>query len=114
MQLGIDAESARWLLHRHGTRTDEIFRSIEMDADLARRITPSLPFIDADLMHCAAHEMVIHLDDLLSRRLPLLILARLTENQLAQIALRVASTMHWGDARLHQEVEHCCKQWITH
>ena len=113
-QLDIDAESAKWLLHRHGTRTDDIFRSIEMHADRAQRIIPSLPFIDADLMHCAAHEMVIHLDDLLRRRLPLLILARLTKNQLAQIALRVAGTMHWDDARLHQEVEHCCKQWITH
>ncbi len=114
MQLGIDAESAKWLLHRHGTRIDDIFRSIEMDADLAQRIIPSLPFIGADLMHCATTEMVIHLDDLLRRRLPLLILAKLTKDQLTQIALRVASIMDWDDVRLHQEVERCCQQWITH
>ncbi len=113
-QLGIDTESARWLLHRHGTRILEIFRNIETQTDLAQRIIPSLPFINADLMHCAATEMVIHLDDLIRRRLPLLILAKLTENQLEQIALRVASTVNWDDVRLHQEVEHCCKQWITH
>lgn len=113
-RLGIDAESARWLLHRHGTRTPEIYRRIETKADLAQRIIPSLPFIYADLMHCADAEMVIHLDDLLRRRLPLLILARLTQNELRQIALRVASTMNWDDARTHQEVEHCHRQWIIH
>ena len=113
-QLGIDTESAKWLLHRHGTRITEILRSIETEADLAQRIIPSLPFIVADLLHCAATEMVIHLEDLLRRRLPLLILAKLTENELQQIALHVADTLHWDDARTHQEVERCCKQWITH
>jgi glycerol-3-phosphate dehydrogenase len=113
-QLGIDAESAKWLLHRHGTRTVDIFHSVETQSDLAQRIIPSLPFIVADLMHCAATEMVIHLDDLLRRRLPLLILARLTEDELRQIALHVAETLQWNDAQLHQEVEHGYRQWIAH
>jgi len=112
-QLGIDTESARWLLHRHGTRTSEIFRKIETEANLAQRIIPSLPFIVADLMHCASTEMVIHLDDLLRRRMPLLILARLTKNELQQIALRIADTMNWDDAKVQQEIEHCRKLWIT-
>ena len=114
VQLGIDAESARWLLHRHGIRTHEIYRKIEIDADLVQRIIPSLPFIYADLMHCASTEMAIHLDDLLRRRLPLLILTKLTENKLRQIAIRIASTMSWDDAKIYQEVERCRKQWITH
>lgn len=114
MQMGIDAESARWLLHRHGTRITQVLRGIETEADLARRIIPSLPFIVADLLHCAATEMVIHLEDLLRRRLPLLILARLTRNDIEQIALRVADTVNWDAARTHQEVERCCKQWIAH
>ncbi len=113
-QMGIDTESARWLLHRHGTQITEILRRIETEADLAQRIIPSLPFIAADLLHCAATEMVIHLEDLLRRRLPLLILAKLTENELQQIAQRVAATMHWDATRTHQEVERSCKQWITH
>jgi glycerol-3-phosphate dehydrogenase len=114
MRLGIDAESAKWLLRRHGTQTTEIFRRIETQADLAQRIIPSLPFIAADLIHCAETEMVVHLDDLLRRRMPLLILAPLTENQLWQIVQRVVSTMQWDDARLNQEIERCRKQWITH
>ena len=113
-QRGIDAESTKWLLRRHGTQITEIFRSIEAQAGLAQRIIPSLPFIEADLMYCANFEMIIHLDDLLRRRLPLLILARLTENQIWQIALRVADAINWDEARLQQEVEHCCKQWVMH
>ncbi|NBQ71132.1 MAG: hypothetical protein EBU46_20785, partial [Nitrosomonadaceae bacterium] len=102
IQLGIDAKSATWLLRRHGTRAAEIFRSIEADIGLAQRIIPALPFIVADLMYCATDEMVIHLDDLLRRRLPLLILTKLTQDQLQHIALRVATPLQWDDARLHQ------------
>ncbi len=111
MQLDIDAESARWLLHRHGTHTEEILHSLETDASLAQRIVPLLPFIYADLMHCAATEMVVHLDDLLRRRLPLLILTQLTDNQLQPIARRIADILHWDDARMHQETERCQRQW---
>lgn len=113
LQLGIDAESALWLLRRHGTHTLDIFSSIETDSNLNRRIVPSLPFIYADLMHCAAAEMVIHLDDLLRRRLPILILAKLTTSQLHDIAERVATTLHWDGARLRQETERCRQQWIA-
>ncbi|PSJ16563.1 glycerol-3-phosphate dehydrogenase/oxidase [Nitrosomonas supralitoralis] len=107
--LGIDEESAQWLLRRHGVRIMEIFRSIERDPDLAQRIIPSLPFVHADLMHCAATEMVIHLDDLLRRRLPLLILAKLTEDQLLQIAQRIADTLSWNNEQIAQEITHCNK-----
>ncbi len=111
LQLGIDAESALWLLRRHGTHSEEIFSNIATDVRLTRRILPSLPFIYADLLYCAATEMVIHLDDLLRRRLPILILAKLTSDQLSQIAERVAVTLQWSDTRLRQEIAHCRHQW---
>ena len=56
--------------------------------------------------------MVIHLDDLLRRRLPILILTKLTSAQLLAIAERVARTLQWEDTRLHQEIERCRQQWI--
>ncbi len=111
-QLSIDPDSAKWLLRRHGARTAEIFRSIEADAGLAQRIVPSLPFIAADLLHCAANEMVVHLDDLLRRRLPLLILTHLTQEQLRQVALQVAAALQWDDKRAQDEIERCTP-WIA-
>jgi len=113
VQLGIDPQSAHWLLHRHGMGISGIFHAIEVQADLAQRIVPSLPFIYADLIHCAAAEMVIHLDDLLRRRMPLLILAKFTRSQLRHIALQVATTMQWDPIRIDQEIERCQQQWTS-
>lgn len=106
-RLGIDTASGQWLLRRHGSRVTEIFQRIQIDPRLAQRIVPSLPFIRADLLHCAATEMVIHLDDLLRRRLPLLILVRLREDQLHEIALLVAGLLNWDNTRITQEIARC-------
>ncbi|MDE2388001.1 MAG: glycerol-3-phosphate dehydrogenase/oxidase [Betaproteobacteria bacterium] len=111
-QLGIDPGSAKWLLRRHGTQADGIFRSIETDRSLAQRIVPALPFIAADLLHCATNEMAVHLDDLLRRRLPLLILTRLTQEQLRWIAAQVATALQWNNKRMQDEMERCTP-WIV-
>ncbi len=107
VQLGIDAISAHWLLRRHGMKTPEILRQIETNAQLAQRIVPEVPLILADLLHCATNEMVVHLDDLLRRRLPLLILARLSDDQLYEIARLAADPLHWDSARVAQEISRC-------
>lgn len=85
-KLGIDSESIRWLLRRHGSRTSEILKEVECYPELAQRVVPELPLIDADLLYCAREEMVLNLDDLLRRRMPLLILARLTNHELDRVA----------------------------
>ena len=81
-QLGIDKESATCLVKRHGSRIAHILLLCEENPTLSARIRPELPFILADLVFCARHEMVVHLDDLLRRRMPLLILAKLTPQEL--------------------------------
>ncbi len=106
-QLGVDPKSAKWLIRRHGKRVEEVLRNIEADPRLAERIVPSLPFIHADLLYCARNEMVLHLDDLLRRRMPLLILAKLSESTLRRLAETVADTMGWDEAAVNREVEAC-------
>jgi glycerol-3-phosphate dehydrogenase len=103
-QLGIDEDSAKWLIRRHGKRIDEVLHLVENTPHLAERIVPALPFIYADLLYCARNEMAIHLDDLLRRRMPLLILARLDESTLRRLAETVASAMGWDEAALNLEV----------
>jgi glycerol-3-phosphate dehydrogenase len=107
MQLGIDEQSAKWLLRRHGTRVAEIFRDIENTPSLAGRIVPGAPFIHADLLFCARHEMVVHLEDLLRRRVPLLILARLSAADLRELAQCVAGVTGWDKDRMEQEIASC-------
>jgi len=107
-ELGIDAESAQWLLRRHGTRTTDIFQRIEQQPQLVHRITPSVPLIYADLIHCAQFEMVMHLDDLLRRRMPLLILTKLSRATLEQIARSVSDILQWDSDRITKEMDRCC------
>ena len=106
-QLGVDPESALWLIRRHGCNVAEILHTIELQPALADRIIPELPFIEADLMYCAANEMVVHLDDLLRRRIPLLILSKLTEAALHRIAGKISGIMNWDETRYQQEIKRC-------
>jgi glycerol-3-phosphate dehydrogenase len=107
-RLGIDAECAKWLLHRHGVRVEQVLRMVEEAPQLAARIVPALPFIHADLLLCARDEMAVHLSDLLRRRMPLLILARLDALAVRHLAELVAPVLGWDEARVVQETGACC------
>jgi glycerol-3-phosphate dehydrogenase len=106
-QLGIDEECAKWLIRRHGVRIEEVFRIVGEAPQLAARIVSVLPFIYADLLLCARHEMALHLSDLLRRRMPLLILAQLSEAELRHLAELVAPEMEWDAAGIAQEIKAC-------
>ncbi|MBK8817173.1 MAG: glycerol-3-phosphate dehydrogenase/oxidase [Methylococcaceae bacterium] len=105
--LGIDDESAAWLIKRHGKRVGQIFQLCRENRELIERVTPELPFILADLVFCTRHEMVVHLDDLVRRRLPLTILAKLTVNDLTKIAAIAANILNWNSAKSTAEIEKC-------
>jgi glycerol-3-phosphate dehydrogenase len=104
---GIDAESAKWLVRRHGVRIQQVFLIVEEQPQLAARIVPDLPFIHADLLLCARDEMVLHLSDLLRRRIPLLILAQLSAAEVRHLAELAAPVLGWDAARVEQEIEAC-------
>ena len=104
-ELGIDEESAKWLVRRHGKRVEEIFRIAQENSAMAERIIPALPFIHADLLWSARNEMAVHLDDLLRRRMPLLILAKLNKDEVRRLALFVAATLCWDEGAIDSEIE---------
>ncbi len=111
-KLGIDSESALWLLRRHGKHVTQILQSIEQDQNLAKRITDSVPLIVADLLYCLEHEMVSHLEDLLRRRIPLLILYRMTKDELEQFAEICAESLGWDQKSMDQEIQFCAEKWL--
>ena len=108
--LHIDNESALWLIRRHGKRLPQLFELIEKEPDLAQRILTTLPFIVADLVFCARHEMVVHLDDLLRRRLPLFILSKLSMTELERIASKIAGVLAWNTDKLNDELAICIRK----
>jgi glycerol-3-phosphate dehydrogenase len=103
-QLGIDKESAACLVKRYGNRISGILQICKDKPGLSQRIRLELPFIQAELKFCAKDEMVIHLDDLLRRRIPLLILAKLTPEEIANIANEVALILGWDANRTAEEI----------
>jgi glycerol-3-phosphate dehydrogenase len=110
-KLGIDADSTHWLIRRHAKRVVMIFQLIENNPDWAKRIFPDLAFIYADLIFCARYEMVVHLEDLLRRRMPLLILAKLTHAQIMHLAEIVATELNWNQGTCKEEADICCQKW---
>lgn len=108
-KLDIDDECTKWLIRRHGKRVVDLFKSIEQDPSLAGRITPAIPIIYADLLFCASNEMVVHLEDLLRRRLPLLILVKLNEAELNHLARKVSRNLLWDNVTIQTEIASCLK-----
>lgn len=106
-RLGIDADSAQWLMRRHGVRIAQVFDIVAEAPQLAVRIDAGLPFVYADLLLCARDEMAVHLSDLLRRRLPLLILAKPDAAQLHHLAELLASVLGWDERRIGEEVKGC-------
>jgi glycerol-3-phosphate dehydrogenase len=106
-ELGLTDEEAGWLVFRHGRRADRVLNALAQNSRLGTRIRPDLPLLWADLVHCARHEMVVHLDDSLRRRLPLLMLGRFGREELQGFAAEVAPLLDWDAARRDKEVERC-------
>jgi glycerol-3-phosphate dehydrogenase len=113
LQLGIDFESLHWLIRRHGNRVTKVFALVEHEPSLNKRLLPCLPFILADFTFCVQHEMVVHLEDILRRRIPLVILAKISLPELRQMAKLTGDIMNWTHSRIESELEHCRKQWPT-
>ena len=106
-RLHIDSECTKWLIRRHGKRVLEILTDIENFPALAERITPTVPLVYADLVFCARHEMVVHLDDLLRRRMPLIILNKFTLTELSRLAFEVSTELGWDDSTMKRELATC-------
>ena len=109
--LGLDPETAEWSLFRYGTSLKEIQDLLVRDPALAERITPELPFCKAEIIHCASKEMVVHLEDLLRRRIPLLILSPIKKEILVEAADSIAPILGWSQERCKLEVESIVKKW---
>jgi len=111
-KLGIDDVCAHWLIRRHASRVAKLFALVDNNPELAKRIFPELPFIYADLILCARTEMVIHLEDVLRRRMPLLVLTKMTRAEIAHLAGIVAQELDWSRNRMEEEIENCSRKWL--
>ncbi len=102
--LGLDQETATNCAMRYGSRVVRLFEHLRQGPDLARRIVPDAPFCLAEAVHAVREEMATTLEDVLRRRIPLVLLCRLTDQNLQEVSRLVAREFDWTDERRGREV----------
>ncbi len=89
----------------YGDHSDEIVTLIEKDPALGESIHPDLPYTWAEIEWCCRNEMVVHLEDLLSRRTRVLLLnARIAEEIATKVGNRVEPILEWSPERTKEEI----------
>ena len=102
---GLDGEVATHLCGVYGARAPQLAALIAADATLGTRLVPDLPYVWAEVEFAVAHDRARTVDDVLSRRVPLLLVAR--DQGLgvcAAVAARMAARLGWTDAERDRQV----------
>ena len=106
----IDAQVARHLAHKYGARALVVAKRL---ADLPpgdggdKRLDPELPFLTLEVDIAVQEELAQRIEDVLGRRVPLLLLARdLGQSCIERVADRMAPLLGWDDAQRAAEVAH--------
>jgi len=109
--LNLDDEVIDNLVYRYGKAARGILLDLQDSPERAQRICEELPFIEAEFDYILNNEMVVRLEDLLRRRLPLMILMRYCESVLNKSAEKAAQILGWDQARMELEMAHVKEQW---
>jgi len=102
--LPLPPDAAGLLAERYGTSYTAIHDLVRSDPTLGKPLLPGLPFCRAEVLHAARAEMARTLEDVLRRRVPILVLDRVPQEVLADAADLVAEELGWSAERRAQEV----------
>ena len=97
---GIERQDAEddHLVGRFGTEAGEIRALVRADAALGQPLVPGLPYLRAEAVYSARHEMAVTLDDVLSRRTRARVLAREASVDTAPaVAALLAAEFGWTE-----------------
>lgn len=100
----LDSDTARTLLHTHGSRAEQIRQMARREPLLARRVVPDAPEILAQLAYAARDEMAVTLADALLRRTAIGFGPRQGLDGLEDAARVMASVHGWDEARIQAEI----------
>jgi glycerol-3-phosphate dehydrogenase len=104
MELGLDGETARWVGLRYGTTAESLLGLLADHHHLGGRIHPDLPFCRAEVVHAVSREMARGLEDIVRRRIPLVLLARVERELLTKIAELAGDLLGWSDQHKDEQV----------
>jgi glycerol-3-phosphate dehydrogenase len=101
----MDEPTARTCALRHGSRFERVLERVRERPELARRIVSDAPFCRAEIVHAAREEMACSLEDVVRRRIPLVLVSRLEYETVREIAALAGDQLGWSEARRREEVE---------
>ncbi len=104
-RLHLDADTATHLCGVYGTRARLIGDAIAADPSRGARIEADLPYVWAEIDFAVEHDLARTVEDVLSRRVPLLLVSRdqgLTSAP--AVAARLANRLGWSDATVAQNL----------
>jgi glycerol-3-phosphate dehydrogenase len=101
----VDPATEAHLRSRFGADAELVVALLDEDPSLAGRLIESLPYLKAEVVFAARHEMAIHLDDVLCRRMRAhLIDARATLAAAPAAAALMGAELGWDAGRIVSEV----------
>jgi glycerol-3-phosphate dehydrogenase len=105
-QEGVDAAVAKQLAHTYGVRAQSVAARMRGEPKAAERLDPELAYVLAQVDVAVDEEQALTVDDVLGRRLPLLLRAR--DQGLGcvdRVAQRMAARLGWDAARTSAEAD---------
>jgi glycerol-3-phosphate dehydrogenase len=103
---GLGAGVRDRLVNRYGADAGLIIDMVLADPGLGEALVPGLPYLRAEARFAAEHEMVVTLDDVLSRRTRARLLARDASADAAEsVAALIAGPLGWSADEQRRQVE---------
>ena len=103
--LGLETKVAEALVGIYGTRARSVADRTVSDESAKTPIDPELPFIAAQVDEAIDRELAVTLDDVLTRRIPLVLRARDQGEGIADfVAQRMAKRLGWSGERTQREL----------
>ena len=101
---GLDPETARSLVDRHGVEAPEVL-ALGRERGLVRRLVPEHPILEAEVAWAVERELALALDDVLARRTRLAMTLRdRAEGAAPRVAAIAGDLLGWDPARQAAEV----------
>jgi glycerol-3-phosphate dehydrogenase len=103
----VDPVVAKHLAHTYGSRAPSVVARIRKDPALGNRLDPEIPFVMAQVDVAIDEEQAETLEDVLGRRVPLILRSRDQGLGAAPaVAARMALKLGWDTARSERELAH--------
>jgi glycerol-3-phosphate dehydrogenase len=102
----LDVDTATHLCGVYGARAPELGAAIAADRTLGQRLDPELPYVWAEISFAARHDLARTVEDVLARRVPLLLVSRDQGLGVCEQVAGVLARVHgWDAAALARQIE---------